>query len=40
MGNGIIILKNDENHDKFLNMKKNYIGKISMHLTIKLFILW
>jgi hypothetical protein len=25
---------------KFLNMKKNYIGKISMHLTIKLFILW
>jgi hypothetical protein len=25
---------------KFLNMKKTYVGKISMHFTIKLFILW
>jgi hypothetical protein len=40
MWNGIPIVKNDENHDKFLNMKKIYIQKNSMHLTIKLFILW
>jgi hypothetical protein len=24
----------------FLNMKRNYIGKLSMHPIIKLFILW
>jgi hypothetical protein len=42
MWNGISIVKNDENQDELKNLiwKIIYIGKISMHLTIKLLILW
>jgi hypothetical protein len=39
MWNGISIVKNDENHELNFKYEKNYIGKISMHVIIKLFIL-